>query len=95
LFLSEHYNLFTPDQIKDISKTLYNIVLADFQACVIYCGADPEKLKPFYVDPLSVLKSIFSSGENNFHKFSIDLESIENLKIKDFNPFKVTQYTTI
>jgi hypothetical protein len=95
LFLSDHYNLFTPDQIKDISKSLYNIVLADFQACVIYCGCDPEKLKPFYVDPLSVLKSIFSSGENDFHKFSIDLEGIESLKIKDFNPFKVTQYTTI
>lgn len=95
LFLSDHYNLFTQDQIKDIAKTLYNIVLADFQACVVYCGADPEKLKRFYVDPLSVLKSIFSSGENDFHKFLVNMEGIENLKIKDFNPFKVTQYTTI
>ena len=95
MFMYEHFDLFTTEQIKDIFAYVAMKIKAEIQATVVYCGADFEALKPFFTEALKNALHGFKTGENIFNTIQLDAEGIKATHKPNFNPFKVTSYGTL
>ena len=92
MFMSDFYELFSIEQIKDIALFAIGMSKVNAKAQVIYCGTDFETLKPLVEPSIKNLMHIAKTGENLFMNSFLDCAAIEALKKPDFNPFKVTEY---
>jgi hypothetical protein len=92
-FMHDNYHLFTEEQIKDIAITILGYLKADIYAKVTYCGSDQEKMLPLYEGAIEALVEIANTGKNLFDKVIVDWESVRQLEVKDYQPFKVTNYS--
>ena len=97
LKVPENFNLFTERQIEYCYMMLLTFSKVNAKAQVIYCGTEWEQLKPYYEKPIQkMVEAINTKGkENLFAEIVFDWEAIENLKVPNFQPFKVTHYETI
>jgi len=95
IFMSEFYECFEPEQIKDIAAIAVMWSKAGAQGMVTYTGAKWEDLKPLIEGSIRTLLGIFKTGENKFQEALISVDQIEALKVPDFNPFKVTEYQLV
>mgnify|MGYP007100074958 CR=1 FL=1 len=95
IFMSEFFECFEPDQIKDIAAHAVMMSKVGAKAMVIYTGAKWEDLKPLVEESIKTLVSILKTGENKFQEALISVDQIEALKVPDFNPFKVTEYQLV
>jgi hypothetical protein len=93
--LFENFDLFTATEIKYLYSFIYKMALCDFQATMIYGGANREDLKPLYTDFLTICKEAIQTGENVFNLLQLDCEAIEKTKPEGFNPFVIRQYERI
>ena len=93
--LFENFDLFTAIEIKYLYSFIYKMALCDFQATMIYGGANREDLKPLYIDFLTICKEAIQTGENVFNLLQLDCEAIEKTKPEGFNPFVIRQYERI
>jgi hypothetical protein len=94
-FMYEHFDLFTPEQIKDIAGYLLMVLKVDIKAKHIYCGADVNKMLPLYDEAMKTVVKIYKTGENLFNQIHIDFEAVEKLQIPDFNPFRKVEYKDV
>ena len=92
-FMNEHFDLFTTEQIKNISGYLYTMLKVTFQSMVVYCGSEIEALKPFFTESLKNAAKGYNTGENVFGLIKLDIEKIEATKKPDFNPFVTVTHT--
>lgn len=90
LFMSDFYECFTIEQVKDISLTALAMSKVNAKAQVIYCGTQWEQLKPLVTHSIETLAQIAKTGENLFISASLDVSAIEALKVPDYNPFKIS-----
>lgn len=93
IFLRDNYNLFTPEQIKDICGSIFVRLKAGAKAMVVYCGADFEKIKPIIQPAINAVIEGIKTGANVFDSVSIDIDALNSCKVPDYKPFKVTSYT--
>jgi len=91
-FLNDFFELFTIEQIKNISITIVAMMKINAKAQMIYCGTEWEQLKPLVEEQIKTAVEIAKTGENKFLKCLIDYAKVEELKKPDFQPFKVTSY---
>ena len=99
-FISEHFHLFTIEQIKHIYLTWIFMSKVHLKAMAIYAGADVDKMLPLMEKAVkTAVRGVNSCTggahiENLFSEInsSIDYEALENTKTPGYNPFKVTSY---
>ena len=89
-FMSDFFELFTPEQIKSIALDIIAMSKVNAKAMVIYAGSEWEQLKPLIEESIKTLCKIANEGENLFLSCLLDIQKIEATKKPDFNPFKVT-----
>lgn len=93
-FLSEHFDLFTPDQITYFYNELFLRSKADTYGLVVYAGADFEKIKPITEKYIHIITAgIKSKGTENLFAEILqnwDFEALENTKTPGFDPFVST-----
>ncbi len=94
-FLSENYDLFTTEQIKDICLSVLASLRVDIYTTVQYCGAKLEDIKPFYAEAIKTLVIGANEGTNIFPLINIDWEGINDAKVEGYNPFKTTHMVTL
>ena len=85
MFMSDFYELFSIEQIKDIALFAIGMSKVNAKAQVIYCGTDFETLKPLVEPSTKNLMHIAKTGENLFMNSFLDCAAIEALKKPDFN----------
>lgn len=90
-FLAEHFDCFTPAQIKWIYLEVFAYTVATCKAGVIYGGANKEISKALFMPILSKIREGIATGQNIFSEISIPVEKIEASKDPDYNPFVTTQ----
>jgi hypothetical protein len=92
-FLHENFALFTTAEIEYFYLSLLSWLKVSIQAQIVYNGSDKDKTIEAYQPTIKAmvngLKDLTQSNFNNL----LDIELIESLKDKDFNPFKVTSYS--
>ena len=88
-FIGANFDLFTSEEITYLYNTCLIMSKVDLKACMIYCGADLEDLKPIYNDFITLAVNGLKSKENNFLNMYLDPEKIEAAKIPNYNPFTV------
>ena len=91
-FMAEHFHLFSEAEIKDIAASFLTGIKADYMGAVIYGGTEKEATMALLSSSTKAATRIFKTGENLFSQISIDVEAMEALKPKDFNPFVTTTY---
>ena len=91
-FMTQHFDLFTPEQITDIYCHIAAMVKVSWYAVQAYCGADKDKTKELFVPHMTAALNGFKNGGNNFQPIKIDNEQYEALKIPDYKPFKTQIY---
>lgn len=94
-FMSEHFDLFSAEEIQDIYAYILMMIKVDAKAKCIYCNVKFDDLKPYIQSAVDAVVEGYKSGKNTFDKIAMDEEAIENLKDKDYNPFKVTEYIPV
>lgn len=92
-FMEDFKECFSPQQIKDIALYIISMTKVNAKAQVIYCGTKWDDLKQFYELPLQNLVKIANGENTDFLSCLLDFDSIEALKVPDFQPFKVVQYS--
>jgi hypothetical protein len=91
-FISDNFELFTPEEIKYIYGFIQMMAKVDFQATCQYGGSNAEDLKPLYLPFLGNCKKGHETGENLFNTLVLDTEAINATKPKNYQPFKITSY---
>lgn len=94
-FMNDFHECFDVDQIKDIAVTTIALTKAHAHATCIYKGSKWDDIKEYFDAPVKTLVEIANTGEPLWNKAIIDEKGIESKHVKDFNPFKVVQYTSI
>ena len=94
-FLSENFDLFTPEEIKYLYDHIYIMSIVDFKGTCVYGGSKPEELKPLYKPFWDTIKEAIKTGENVFSDLFLDTEKIDATKPANFSPFKVSQPVNI
>ena len=92
-FIDENFNLFTEKEIEYFYLNLISWLKVSIQAQIVYCGSNKEKTFEAYKPTIQQLVNGLKDLTKNSFNIQLDLELIESLKDKDFNPFKVTSYT--
>lgn len=93
-FLSENLDLLSNDEVIYLYKYIFSMGIVTMKSMSIYCGSKIDDLKPLFADFFANCKKGMNSGENLFNLLILDKEAIEATKIPDYNPFRVTTYTT-
>ena len=88
-FLSNHFDLYTPEQIKDIASYCLMYIKLDISSKHTYCNSPIDKLLPLYNPAIKILVNIIKTGENLFNQITFNFEAISSLADKNFNPFKI------
>ncbi len=91
-FMTKHFDLFTPEQIKEIYLHIAGMVKVSWQAIVAYCGAEPEAAKALFAPHLTTAIKGFKDGGNIFQDIKVDNDKYEGLKVPDYQPFRVVCY---
>jgi len=91
-FLSEHSDLYTIEQIKDIAGYCLMHIKTDIHCKNVYCNSPLDKLLPLFENAIKVCAKIYATGENLFNQITFDFDAIDALEDKNFSPFKVTEY---
>jgi hypothetical protein len=91
-FMADFYELFTADEIKNISLDMLAMSKVNAKAMVVYAGSNWEDLKPLIDASVRTLTDIVGSGENLFQSCLLDVKAIEATKKPDYQPFRVVQY---
>ena len=86
-FIAEHYELFTPDEVRYLYAYILSMAVVDMKATAIYGGARIEDLKPLYEQFLRVCSEGHNEGGNRFAEMRLDSVAIESCKPKGYNPF--------
>lgn len=92
-FMDDFKDCFNPQQLKDIALYIIAMTKVNAKAQVIYCGTQWDDLKQYYVVPLQNLVKIAHGENTDFLSCLLDFDSIEALKVPDFQPFKSVQYS--
>ena len=88
-FMHENFTLFTPEQIEEVTKTIFLKLKASTIASVQYCGAKFEDLKPFFEVAVKAAVDIIKTKENLFDFINVNEEGVNACKVPDFQPFKI------
>jgi hypothetical protein len=86
-FLAENFELFTTEQIKAISAKLFAMMKIEIESKVRYKGANTKIIMDLYTPALKIALKGFTSGENVFGEFKLDVDAIKALEVKEYNPF--------
>lgn len=86
-FMAEHFDLFTPEQIKFIYGYLHMKLKVEVYSYVQWCGAKVENIAPLVKSFLSIAKQGRETGENVFASIVLDIPAMEATKMSDFSPF--------
>ncbi len=93
-FLTNHFDLYTPEQIKDIAGYCLMYCKLDISSKHTYCNSPVDKLLELYKPAVETLAKIINTGENLFNEITFDFDAIDNLEDKNFNPFVTKQLIT-
>lgn len=85
--MSCFFDLFTPEQIKDIASYVFGMVKVNIKAQAIYCGSDVKELLPHYDSFFKNIAEMVKTGENLFSNCLLDVEKIHALKVEGYQPF--------
>jgi len=91
----EHFDLFTPEQIKHFYTYLIFMLKVEIRALVSYCGADLEKVTPVLAPAINIAVEGIKTGSNLFDKVVINVEALDACKVPDFQPFRVVKYQEV
>jgi hypothetical protein len=86
-FMSEHFDLYTPEMIKGICVEMALYAKASAKATVIYGGAKWEDIKGYYDNAVNALIEGAKTGANVFPAVVIDAVAVDAAKPENFNPF--------
>jgi hypothetical protein len=91
-FLNANFELFSVAEM----EYLYLKVLASLKiqtvSYVQYCGSTFDDLKPLFEVGAKNMSLGLKEPQNNYFGWQLDEEAIENTKVKDYQPFKITSY---
>ena len=90
-WMAEHFDLFTPEQIEFIYFHICGMLKVEIHAICTYCGADPEKVKPYVLPLLKIALHGVKTGENVFSHIQYDIQGLDSCKVPDFKPFRISQ----
>lgn len=88
-FIGANFDLFTSEEITYLYNTCLTMSKVDLQACIIYCGATLEDLKPIYTEFITLATNGLKTNKNNFLNMYLDPIKIEAAKKPDYQPFTV------
>ncbi len=91
--MDKHFDLFTPEQIREIFGTIVTMHRVSMKANAIYCGADVDKLIPIFDPAVKAAVHGFKTGENVFAQCLPDYAAVKALADPNYNPFTVRHYT--
>jgi len=92
-FIADFFDLFTPDQIKDLALAVISGMRTNAIALKVYAGINWDDLKPLVSEQAQIAANISKTGENRFLECILPHDKIEALKPENFNPFTVTQHS--
>jgi hypothetical protein len=90
-FMSENFELFTPEQIEHIYICLLTYLKATLHSNIVYCGAKLEDIKDFFTEPICLATKGISEKTNLFAEINLDYEGIKSKSDPNYQPFKVRQ----
>ena len=90
IFLSENFDLFTPEQIEYFYIKCLAYLKMDMISTIQYGGATLENLKPLYKAATEAAVKGCKEKTNQFHLIVLDKEAIKATCIEGYNPFKTT-----
>jgi hypothetical protein len=93
-FLANFSDLFTTDQLIQISIEAVMMFKVHVHAITVYCGADPKKVMEVVTPSLKAAVQC-AKGNFDFLAALIDLEALEALKVPDFKPFRSSEPVSI
>ncbi len=92
-FIADFYELFTPDQIKDLALSVISGMRTNAVALKVYAGINWEELKPLVTEQVQIAANIAKTAENRFLECVLPHDKIEALKPENYNPFTVTTHS--
>lgn len=91
-FVRENFELFTPDELKEIAAHLLAVTKAGMQAIITYCGADKDKVLEVGTPGYKALLHFYKEPTfDNLQAVHIDAEGMEALKVEGYNPWVITE----
>lgn len=94
-FMADFYELFTVEQIKDITITILAYAKANVVAYVQYGGSSFDTIKPLVNKQTETLVKIAKSGENLFLDCLLDEEALKATEQENYDPFVVTSHHNV
>lgn len=91
-FISENFDLFTPEEIKYFYNNAVAGAIVNMKSMVMYCGAKFDDLKPLHDNFIEVARKGQNDGLNHFAELVLDVDAIEALKDPKYNPFVTKTY---
>ena len=91
-FMTENFDKFTDDQIKEIYATISTMIRVSWGAIIAYCGADKDATKELLTPSFTAAIRGFKNGGNSFQDIKVDVDKYEALKKPDFSPFRTVTY---
>jgi hypothetical protein len=88
-FMSDFYELFTPEQIESIALDLIAMSKINAQAICMYGGSSFEDIKPLITAQVHTLVEIAKTRENKFLDCLFDEKSIDATRPANYNPFVI------
>ena len=92
-FISENFDLFTPQEIEYLYTTILMMIKVDLKASIIYGGAKLEDLKPLYTNSIEEAVKGLKNLDNTFMNINIDVEKVKSFFPENYNPFTIKEYT--
>lgn len=87
------YDVLSPEEIDYLQKLLLSMIKVHSHSLVVYCGAKWEDIKPIISPVVELLVYSIRNKENCLLNIDFPAESLEALKVPDFNPFTIKTYT--
>jgi hypothetical protein len=95
-FIFENFTLFSPEEIKYLYELILRASIVDMKASCIYGGCKPEDIKQYYSELwIMATNGVKNPEVNDFGLLYIDNEGIDSHKPVNYNPFGVTEYSTL
>lgn len=94
-FVHENFNLFTAEQIKYIYSLFVMHTKATAISMVNYCNSKFEDIKPLIEPTIKICVQGIKTGDNLFNQIHIDADKLEATKEPEYNPFKISEFTTL
>ena len=90
-FISENYDLFTPEQVEHFAICFLEYIKSTAYAQVVYCGSDQKEVIKILDSTLTLAINGLKEKRNFWNEVNFPHSELESIKKPNYNPFKIKE----